>query len=641
MGELAATTRAFAGRVPRSRVASAEVLVPVGAGLLVLTVGAKYGGYYPTVWGWTGTVLAWVAAMVLLLATPRLSRLEVATLALLTAYVGWVALSRLWSEAPGHTISEVQRDVIYPLALLIALVLLRRAAVASFVTAVAVAIDLLALYGLVTRLFPERLGTFDSVAAYRLSTPVEYWNTLGIITAMGIVLTLGIAARGEPVARVLAAVALVGLGPTLYFTFSRGSVVALALGLAALVVVDTRRLQLTVAGAAFLSLPLVATWQSTHYDALTTTAAPLAAASRDGHQLATLLAVLAVGAAVIAAAFTLVERRWRPSSQLRRGYAIAVSGLAVLVAVAVIGHFGGPVTMVRDAVDSFRGPPVGTSQAGVNLTNRFSSLSSNGRISLWSAAWDDFERNRVVGAGAGSFEWYWAKHQPTGGKARDAHSLYAETLAELGVVGFVLIVSALALPLVAVVRARRRPLMSFAAAAYFTFIAHLGADWDWEMPVVILSGLMCAAALLAAARQTDEPVELHPWGRGAAVAVVALIGVFAFTAMIGSNALAEARDSDTAGNLPKAEAAARKATDWTPWSAEPWKELGNIQRQLGKLRAARVSYREAIDREPLDYDAWLGLGYVTKGAQQRHAFATARRLYPFNAVNPPPAGKRG
>ena len=293
--------------------------------------------------------------------------------------------------------------------------------------------------------------------------------------------------------------------------------------------------------------------------------------------------------------------------------------------------------MVRDAVDSFRGPPVGTSQSGVDLTSRFGSLSSNGRITLWSAAWDDFERNPVAGAGAGSFEWYWAKHQPYAGKARDAHSLYAETFAELGVVGFVLIVLALGLPLLAVIRARRRPLMSFAAAAYFTFIAHLGADWDWEMPIVILPGLFCAAALLVAARRTDEPVEFRPWARGAAVGVVALVGVFAFTAMIGTNALAAARDADVNGDLPKAETAAQKATDWTPWSAEPWKELGNIQRQQGKRRAARVSYRKAIDAEPLDYDAWLGLGYVTAGATQRHAFATARRLYPNNPTNPRPA----
>jgi hypothetical protein len=642
MGELAATTRSYAGRLSDSRVASAEVLVPVGAGLLVLTVGAKYGGYYPTVWGWTGTVLAWVAAMVLLLAAPRLSRLEAATLAFLTAYVGWVALSRFWSEAPGHTISEVQRDVIYPLALLVALVLLRRAAAASFVTAVAVAIDLLALYALLTRLFPERLGTFDSVAAYRLSTPVGYWNTLGIITSMGIVLTFGLAARGGPVTRVLAAAALVGLAPTLYFTFSRGAIVALALGLAALVVADTRRLQLTLAGAAFLLLPAVAAWESAKYDALTTTAAPIGAASRDGHQLAGVLAVIAIGAAAIGVAFTLIERRWRPSAQLRRGYAVAVSALAVVVAVAVMAHFGGPVTMVSNAVDSFRGPPVGINNAGANLTHRLSNLSSNGRITLWQTAWDDFQRNRLAGAGAGSFEWYWATNQPgSGGKARDAHSLYVETLAELGVVGFILIVGALLLPLFAVFRARRRELMPFAAGAYVAFVAHLGVDWDWEMPVVILSGLFCAAALLVAARRTDEPLGFRPWARGAAVAVVALIGVFAFTAMIGSNALAAARDADNGGNLPHAETAARKATDWTPWSAEPWKELGNIQRQRGKLRAARVSYRKAIDREPLDFDAWLGLGYVTRGAQQRHAFAMARRLYPLNPLNPPPPRKRG
>jgi hypothetical protein len=41
MGELAATTRSYAGRLSDSRVAAAEVLVPVGAGLLVLTVGGK------------------------------------------------------------------------------------------------------------------------------------------------------------------------------------------------------------------------------------------------------------------------------------------------------------------------------------------------------------------------------------------------------------------------------------------------------------------------------------------------------------------------------------------------------------------------------------------------------------------------
>jgi Flp pilus assembly protein TadD len=111
--------------------------------------------------------------------------------------------------------------------------------------------------------------------------------------------------------------------------------------------------------------------------------------------------------------------------------------------------------------------------------------------------------------------------------------------------------------------------------------------------------------------------------------------------MIGTNALAASRSADGSGNLSQAADDARKATSWTPWSAEPWKALGGIQREQGRLRAARASYRKAIDLEPLDSDAWLGLGYVTTGVQQRRAFATARRLYPLNPANPPPPGKRG
>src|SRR4051794_14077762 len=54
-------------------------MAPVGAGLLVLLVGANSGGYFPTTWGWAGVALAWVAALALLLAPIRLGRLELAS----------------------------------------------------------------------------------------------------------------------------------------------------------------------------------------------------------------------------------------------------------------------------------------------------------------------------------------------------------------------------------------------------------------------------------------------------------------------------------------------------------------------------------------------------------------------------------
>ena len=214
----------FAERLAGARAALAEAGPPVAAGLFVVLVGANSGGYWPTTWGWQALALAWIAALGLLLSSTRLGRLDLATVGALTAYVGWVAISRIWSDAPGHTITEVQRDLIYPLALLSALLLVRTTAVATLLWSVAAGIDLVVLYGLLTRLFPDRLGAFDSIAAYRLSAPVGYWNTLGILASMGIVLTFGFAARGRLVMRALAAAALVGLCPTLYFTFSRGAV---------------------------------------------------------------------------------------------------------------------------------------------------------------------------------------------------------------------------------------------------------------------------------------------------------------------------------------------------------------------------------------------------------------------------------
>ena len=90
--------------------------------------------------------------------------------------------------------------------------------------AVLAAVTLDCAYALATRLFPGRIGSYDSLAVYRLSTPIGYWNGLGVFAAIGAVVALGFAARGtRPVTRALAAASLLVLVPTLYFTFSRGA----------------------------------------------------------------------------------------------------------------------------------------------------------------------------------------------------------------------------------------------------------------------------------------------------------------------------------------------------------------------------------------------------------------------------------
>src|SRR3954452_2537566 len=81
-----------------------EVLAPIGAGILVVGLGASSGGYFPTSWGWTGVLVAVTAILALVFSNARLGFLELSAVGFLAAYVGWVAASRLWSDAPGHTI---------------------------------------------------------------------------------------------------------------------------------------------------------------------------------------------------------------------------------------------------------------------------------------------------------------------------------------------------------------------------------------------------------------------------------------------------------------------------------------------------------------------------------------------------------
>ena len=79
---------------------------------------------------------------------------------------------------------------------------------------------------------------------------------------------------------------------------------------------------------------------------------------------------------------------------------------------------------------------------------------------------------------------------------RDAHSLYVEALSELGPVGLALVLAIVAIPIATAVRRRGEPLVAVSGAAFAVFAVHAGLDWDWEMPVVTLVALGCAAAVV-------------------------------------------------------------------------------------------------------------------------------------------------
>jgi O-antigen ligase len=89
----------------------------------------------------------------------------------------------------------------------------------------------------------------------------------------------------------------------------------------------------------------------------------------------------------------------------------------------------------------------------------------------------------------------------------DAHSLYLETAAELGLPGLAALAALFAGLALAARRALRRD-AALAAGLIAGVVAWAGqsaVDWLWEMPAVTLIALVLAGALVAAAEATGQP----------------------------------------------------------------------------------------------------------------------------------------
>lgn len=143
----------------------------------------------------------------------------------------------------------------------------------------------------------------------------------------------------------------------------------------------------------------------------------------------------------------------------------------------------------------------------------------------WWTAWHAAADRPLQGWGAGSFAELWDARRPVAVFVQDAHSVFLETLTELGPVGLALVLVALLPPLDVAARAAR-PAVAAASGAYVTFLVHAGVDWDWELPAVTVAGLACGVALLA--EQPDERgARADAWLLPAALAAVAL-GVVTF-----------------------------------------------------------------------------------------------------------------
>jgi len=253
------------------------------------------------------------------------------------------------------------------------------------------------------------------------------------------------------------------------------------------------------------------------------------------------------------------------------------------------------------------------------------------REPIWSVATHAAAAHPVLGVGAGGFDRVWWRERPVRRGAREAHSLYLETLAELGPLGVALLLAALAVPLVAALRARRAPLVPAAAGAYVTFLVHAGADWDWEMPAVTLAGLACAVAMLVAGRPPGRARSVTASARRAISAGLLVLALATCAGYSGNAALDRTHEAIAAGSLAAAGASAREAARWAPWSAAPWLVVGEAALRRGDLAIARASFRRGLARDAGDWELWAALARASRGDARRVALRRAAALNPLGA----------
>ncbi|MCW2964287.1 MAG: hypothetical protein JWO17_1539 [Actinomycetia bacterium] len=613
-------------REARSIRVSNRLAVGFGSAALLTALASSQGGFFATTWGWSALALLWATVIALVLRPEvRVSPLEAIFVGAALALLAWTLASNLWTEFATETMAESERMVVYVGAALAAVAAARRRSIPALVGGTWAAITLVCGYGLLTRLFPESLGVTDTLAGDRLAAPIGYWNGLGIFASMGLLLALGLAVNGRPTIRVLAGASAIVLALTLYLTFSRGATIALALGLVAAVAVEQRRLRVVTTLFVVGLCPAVAIVLAAHEPGFTRTDVALQVSARAGHRMAVVLLVLIPVAALAMWVFASADARVRIPARVRHAYAIVLLSVAATVLVVLFVRFGSPPALAERAYEGFVRPPPVTA----NLNKHLFSLSNSDRLTEWRIAWRQYEAHPLLGGGAGTYYFSWILDRPRTTTVHDAHNLYLETLAELGPVGLALLVAMFAAPLAGLPWARHDGLATAAFGAYTAYLFHVALDWDWELPAITVAALFCGGTLLLASRSAATPPRQLSQRNQVAlgVLVVALAG-FSLVALVGNRSVAASQNSLLSRDWQAAEAHARQAIDWTPWSAAPWQLLGEAQLGRGDGTGARHSFRRAIAIEPRNWELWLNLAYATGGSA--HAAAIRRAL----ALNP-------
>ena len=621
------------------------VLLP---GALVVYLSFNAGGFFPGTTASVALVLLLIVAARAVFAERPFAGFSPAlgvAVGALALYALWTLLSGTWSDAPGRALVEFDRVLLYLTALLLFGSVPRSSSrMRWMVRALALGIVAVCTAGLITRVLPDVWPISPNIANHRLSYPVTYWNALGILASLGGILCFHLASsRSEPrAARVLGAAALPPLATTLLFTFSRGAIAAGVIGLLAYMAVGRPR---ALVSGLLATAPLTAIAVNGAYDAklLATLTPTTPAAVEQGHGVALTVGLCTLGALVIRLGLLPLDARVariRLPAQRRRQVLASAWGLAITVALVVFVAADVPGFMGRQ-YDRFVHVRAPTAAATGDLRARLTDPSSNGRIDHWRVAVEAYERSKTKGQGAGTYELLWLRGRPLAlrmGIVLDGHSLYVETLGELGFVGLFLLALAVGTVLLGLLRRARGPNRTVCAGVFAAGLAwaiHAGVDWDWEMPATSLWLFALGGALLAAHdRDRGEAAPLTLRTRGLTAAAALAVALVPALVGISQARLDEGVAAFNRGDCAKAIPAAASAGSAVGARAEPHEILGYCYAAQGLGQKALDAMRAAVSRDPDNWETHYGLAVVRAagGIDPRPSLDVAMRLNRFSPL---------
>jgi hypothetical protein len=557
------------------------------------------------------------------------------------------AISSLWSGSVELSVIEADRVLaylgVYLAAFLIAQTDLRRQ---RFAEGLAISFVAIALLALGSRLLPHVLDVGSLGEGARLRYPLEYWNADGTMFGIAVTTLLWMSRRSAWAAlRWLSVAAIPAVLLALYFTYSRGGVVALAISAGILIALSRDRLWMsaTLAIGAVGALPAVLAVQAR--DSLADNVANQAAVD----QGVTVLLILLAGIAAATALFAGLLRLERREGALT-GRAVVLSRhpkvLRTIAAIGAVIAIGVAIAVGGRAWDQF-------TSSDVQLPNqpqaRFSSLKGTGRSDFWRVAIDTFGENPAIGTGAGTYQFDWEKKRSIDLPLHNAHSLYLETFAELGAIGGILIIALVGGVLwwgfLAWRDARddQRELHAIAFAALVAMAVALGIDWFWEIlgmgSVFFLFAAVAIAARcaqLAPARAPARSEEGRRWGLTAATLVVAWISAVALVGpLLVEHEIEASQDAAAEDNLVSAVDRAERARSIEPFAASPYVQLGLLAQLQGEYDVAISHFTNAIDREGENWQWYYLRSKVEREAgDEQAADADLEKARELNPIDP-------